>query len=151
MQHKKIIIGLFAATTLVSGSAASAQSNLTAQDYYISLSPIEVQAGGTIQVEIASRYPLDGSCGGQASSPGFVAPIPLDFASHTRHIGEGQVITKPGRYQATVPCTSGNSLTSFFEIVGGPSTSPPINPPTNPPTPYVKPVGPPETGGGGTS
>lgn len=161
MRYGNILIGLCTAAALMGASAASTESPepatqfrlttlLTEQAYYMSLSPSQVQAGGTINVEVASQYPLDSTCGGQATSPGFVAPISLDFASHTRHTGSGPVIAKPGRYEATVPCTSGTPLTSSFEIVGGPSTSTPPSQPVDPPTPYVKPVGPPQTGGGGT-
>lgn len=163
MRHEKILIGLFAAATLVGASAASAQSpdspghlrltsTLTEQDYSMSLSPTRVRAGGTISVEVVSRYPLDSGCGGQATSPGFARPITLDFASHTVHAGKGPVIDIPGRYQVTVPCTSGTPITGAFDIVGGQQTSPPpLSPPVDPPPPYVTPVGPPQTGGGGTS
>lgn len=159
MPNRKIVIGLFAAATLLGASAQAPDSpglvhltsNLAEQGYSMSVTPTEVPAGGAIHVEIASAYPLDATCGGYATSPGFVAPISLDLVSHTRHAGDGLVVTDPGRYQATVPCTSGSPLTGSFDIVGGPSTSPPTSQPTNPSTPYVTPVGPPETGGGGTS
>jgi hypothetical protein len=159
MPDKKIVVGLFVAIMLVSTSTAAAQppdppsqspptSVQTEQDHFhLSLSPTEVQAGGAIRVQLSSDYPLDATCGGQATSPGFVAPITLNFASHTTHTGEGLVIDEPGTYQATVPCTSGSSLTASFAVVGSPSTSQP----TNPPPTIVKPIGAPQTGGGGTS
>lgn len=159
MRHKKMIVGLFAAMMLVSASAASAQllnrsgpapltsSAAVPEGFVLWLSPDQVQAGGTIQVEVQSRAPLDSACGGRATSPGFVAPIELSFSSHTVHKGEGRVITKPGVYRATVPCISGGSLTQTFVIIGGPSTTTPAKPPRK----VVTPVGPPQTGGGGTS
>jgi hypothetical protein len=156
MRYKKIVIGLFAVATLVSVTAQSPRpfgqirlaSRLTQQpSFSLSLSPTQVQAGGTIHVEVKSQYPLDSSCGGQATSPGFIAPITLNFTSHTVHAGDGPVITEPGTYLVSVPCVSGSSLTATFDIVGGPSPKPP----TNTPPKVVKPIGAPETGGGGTS
>ena len=159
MRHKKIIFGLFAATTLVGVAAQSPRpaphvrltSSTTQHDDHMTLSATEIQPGGTIRVSVQSSYTLSSECGGDATSPGFVAPITLGMASHTIHSGEGLVITKPGVYKVTVPCSSGSPLTQSFTIVGAPTTSQPTNPPANPPTKIVKPVGAPQTGGGGTS
>jgi hypothetical protein len=159
VKHKKIVIRLLVVATLVSVAAQAPHSpgqvrlasSTTQQDDYMTLSSSEVQAGGTIGVTVKSQHPISSRCGGDATSPGFVAPIVLSPVGHTIHTGEGLVITSPGVYVVTVPCESESPLTQSFTIVGGPSTSPPSNPPTNPPPKVVKPVGAPQTGGGGTS
>lgn len=151
MLGKNITIGLFAVIMLVGASTASAQASVPGTQQ-LSLSPNQLQPGGTIVITLISDFPLDFKCGGRATSPGFVAPIEIGFFSHTRLRGEGRVIQKPGTYTIRIPCDPGNFLTGFFTIVGSPSTRPPTNPsPTNPPPTVVKPKGAPQTGGGGTA
>jgi hypothetical protein len=103
----------------------------------LTLNPYEAQPGGTIYVDVSGPV-LDATCDGTATSPGFVAPIHLGFGGHAHHSGAGQVITRGGRYRVTVPCLGGGALTDYFTIIGPPPT-------------IVTPVGPPQTGGGGTA
>lgn len=155
MRHKKMACGLFAALTLASMSTASAQTTTTtttttppSSRFQLTLRPYAVQPGGTIEVVLKSNATLDSGCGRTASSPGFVAPINLSFATHTISAGSGPVITTAGEYEVTVPCSSGGPVTAKFTILKG--HTPPPTTPTKPPT-RVTPIGPPQTGGGGTA
>lgn len=162
MRHKNILVGLLAVTMLAGTSAAAAVTPSTTTQptppprYQLVVSPFEAEPGGQVHVTLRSEAPLDGTCHGPATSPGFVAPIELNLASHTTYAGEGPVITKPGEYVASVTCNGGGTVTTNFKIVDG-RTSPPDDPtaPTTPTTPtappVVTPVGPPQTGGGGTA
>lgn len=145
MRHKKTVIGLIAALTLASMSTASAQSPTTTPPFsskFRLFLPGAVQPGATIELSLAGPF-FDSSCGGSATSPGFVAPIFLPRRSQSGLFGSGQVIKKPGDYVASVPCTDGSTVTAQFKIVGS-------NPSPPPPT-RVTPIGPPQTGGGGTA
>lgn len=153
MRHKKTMIGLLATLTLAGMSTASAQPTTPppSSHFQMYLSPTEVQPGGTIQVWLHSNTMLDGRCGGAATSPGFVAPIKLTLAGTATHGGSGQVITKAGDYVAAVPCTSGDPVTAKFKILNGSMPSPPPSTSPSPPPTRVTPIGPPQTGGGGTA
>lgn len=160
MNRHMVILGLAATTALVGTFTADQSSYSYVQvsrtagavqhTDTMTLSPTSVQPGGTIYIEVTSDF-TEGECGGMVTSPGFVAPVSLDRLSHSIHAGNARVITKPGDYLASLPCESGGPLTRSFEIVGNPSTSPPKRPPGGPSTPHMTPVGPPQTGGGGTA
>ncbi|WP_439658086.1 hypothetical protein ACSHWB_37680 [Lentzea sp. HUAS TT2] len=150
MRRRKVVIGLFAAMTLVSMSTASAQTESTSPpppqpSFSFTVSPTVLQPGETIYLELKSWSLLDGRCGGLATSPGFAAPIYVGRVGHSTLRGHGPVVRKPGDYVAAVPCASGTPMTAKFTIVGSDTT-----PTTTPPT-RVTPIGPPQTGGGGTA
>lgn len=148
MGRKEMLVGLVA-VGLIGGVSAAATASAAAygEQYTLTVIPGQVAPGGDVTIELKSQDPLSPGCD-QATSPGFVAPIPLVLNSHTVHSGTGKVIAKPGAYTVTVSCSAVGSLAQTFTITGGATTTSPPPPTTAAPRPHVKPVGAPETGDG---
>lgn len=107
-----------------------------------SLGPAEVEPSGTMIIGYVATGGTSG-CDTHVISSGFVAPIEF-ISGHSGASGRGPAITTPGTYQAFFTCGEKTAIKSFT-ILGTPPTAAPVKPKV------VKPVGAPQTGGGGTS
>ncbi|MFD1148144.1 hypothetical protein [Saccharothrix hoggarensis] len=121
----------------------------------LTLRPTTLQPGGTITAGVpngACRY-QDGSLG-PIRSDGFVEPIhTVVDPTLESHVGSGQVVNRPGTYQARATCGKGEVSASFTVVAAAdpaPKPDPQPKPKPQPQVP-VKPVGAPQTGGGGTA
>ncbi|QXV61713.1 hypothetical protein [Amycolatopsis sp. TNS106] len=170
---KKAMIGalLLGATQLTLVAPATA-----ATEVFWGIWPVEVEPGGDLAIETKSAQ---GGCtpATPATSAGFAAPIDWKAAGMWGgHRGYGKAVTTPGKYTANFTCNDGRKgETLTFTVIGTPpgSTTPKPTTSTKPATPTkskpapatptkakpapakpkpqvaVKPVGAPQTGGGG--
>jgi uncharacterized low-complexity protein len=162
---KKAMIGALivgAAQLAVIAPAAATET----EDVSWGLAPTEVEPGGQIYAETKAAM---GGCGPATpvTSPGFAAPLVWTMGGNWgKAAGYGKVGKTPGKYTATFTCTDGRKTSRTFTIIGTPpTTKPPTSTkpstPTKTPKPSksttakpkpqvaVKPVGAPQTGGGG--
>ncbi|MEU4668061.1 hypothetical protein AB0F91_08840 [Amycolatopsis sp. NPDC023774] len=99
---------------------------------------------------------------GPVTSPGFAVPLRWSTGGNWgRAGGTSTATTRPGAYTATFPCSDGRVATATFTVTGTPPSSvtpPPSSRPATPQRPApdrdrpqvtVRPVGAPQTGGGG--
>lgn len=164
----KVLIGVLAAGAI---GVAGAPAALAERDIQWSLGPAEVEPGGQLYAETLAG--LSGcNPATPLTSPGFVAPITWEIGGNWgKHAGYTTAVKKPGKYTATFTCYNGGpKLSKTFTVLGTPDPTPtptkpkPTSTPTSKPKPApakpakptkpqvpVKPVGAPETGGGGTA
>lgn len=157
----KVLIGVLAAGAL---GVAGAPAAVAEQEVGWLFTP-EVQPGGEVH---ADNKAAAGGCVPKTSitSPGLVAP--MDWRAEGMwggHRATGTAVKKPGKYTATFTCNDGRKGSATFTVLGTPDPEPPTTTPTPTstkpkPTPTkkpakpqvaVKPVGAPQTGGGGTA
>jgi hypothetical protein len=108
-----------------------------------------VEPGGAISVIKTKQS----NCGAIATSPGFTAPVKIEYVAGNTFIGNGKAIDASGVYQVEMTC-GGKPVQQSFTI----QPAAPVKPvPTavtekpKPKAPITKPKGAPQTGGGGTS
>lgn len=153
-------------TEFLTGAALLSASLTAPGDVGWSLWPSEVAPGGEMHAETYAAQGNGCSPSGPVTSPGFAAPLKWTTGGNWgRAGGTGTATTRPGTYTATFPCTDGRVATATFTVVGTPPSSvtplPSPRPSSRPTTPprrapdrnqpqvTVRPVGAPQTGGGG--
>jgi hypothetical protein len=146
----KIVIGTLTAATVQVAAAEVSSAEVKEVVWWIS--PTEVQPGGQLQAGTAA---YEGGCVASTpvTSPGLVAPLQWTTGgNYGRQGGYGTAVRRPGKYTATFTCSDGTKTSRTFTVLGTPPATPTPKP-TKPRTGQVpiKPVGAPQTGGGGTT
>jgi hypothetical protein len=121
MSAKKIVVGA-GALAMLAGLAVTGTASATAPNT-LTVVPGTVQAGHWVQVSVhcyGGAHPT-----GPATSVGFVGPIALG----TGDLGQGQVVNRPGDYEATVSCGNNTWARAEFTVSatppsGGPQPTP---------------------------
>ena len=142
-------LGTYTATVQCDAKTLTATFSVRLHEVVWSLSPAEVEPGGTIYAE--GRIYDSGGCAPKEplTSPGFAAPLEFHGGNLGRISGSTKVITTPGTYEVAWQCANRPERSvKTFRILGTPPTTTP-SPPGKPP--IVKPKGAPQTGGGGTA
>ncbi|HUQ55981.1 hypothetical protein [Lentzea sp.] len=140
--------GRYTATLKCKGSSktGTAGFEVVEQGDTFFLPMTEVEAGGDISVIRTKQS----NCGQVATSPGFTAPIELVYESRNTRIGNGEVVDRPGTYQAEMVC-GGRPVHQQFVVRAKAPTSTSATEKPRVKAPVVKPKGAPQTGGGGTA
>ncbi|USX50903.1 hypothetical protein [Lentzea sp. HUAS12] len=98
--NASFVPGTYTAELTCKGETVTRDFTVVAPRDKFTLDKAEVEAGGDISVMKTKQS----DCGEVATSPGFTAPIKLEYESVNLRIGNGQVVDQPGTYQAEMTC-----------------------------------------------
>ncbi|MFJ8964849.1 hypothetical protein ACIRG5_36215 [Lentzea sp. NPDC102401] len=139
--------GSYTAELTCKGEKVTRAFTVAAPRDKFTLDKTEVEAGGDISVMKTKQS----DCGEVATSPGFTAPIKLEYESVNLRIGNGKVVDQAGTYQAEMTCGGKQVQVEFVVTAKAPAQTVADKPKTAAKSPIVKPKGAPQTGGGATA